>query len=94
MILLQFALSTDDPYPSSNWIIVLHAGLSVEKLEFASFNSGEVNTCFESGEIFTYSDSFYLGEVLEAWKKFGELRSNLLERKEDRERIDPSNYEK
>lgn len=50
--------------------------------------------CFESGEIFTYSDSFYLGEILEAWKMFGELRSNLLERKEDRERIDPSNYEK
>lgn len=29
-MILQFALSTDDPYPSSNWIIVLH-GLSVRE---------------------------------------------------------------
>lgn len=87
---VQFALSTDDPYPSSNWIIVLHTGLSVEKLERWFQFGGSKYAWNVSSRNLSYSDSFwnYLGtwKLLKAWKKFGELK--LIFWKEDRERIE------
>lgn len=64
ILAVQFALSTDDPYPSSNWIIVLHTvDLSVrETRSSASFNLRKYSRWFVVPLLRIYCYCFILGD--------------------------------
>lgn len=70
-MILQFALSTDDPYPSSNWIIVLH-GLSVREARVSICAGGKYGWWNGSSFLLhTFELYFILGLSLPDFLKLG-----------------------